>query len=64
MKKMLKRFGYTNIALLIFGALIIGIYVDFDNLKTFDYLLMSLFGITIFIHIIRLVMIAMSKDGR
>lgn len=64
MKKMLKRFGYTNMALLIIGLFILGRYVDFGNPGAFDYLLITLFGITIFIHVIRLFIILKSKNGR
>jgi len=56
MKKLLKRFGYTNIALLIASTVIILAFVDFQNPSTLDYVLMALYGITILIHIIRLIM--------
>lgn len=56
MKKLLKRFGYTNIALVLASTVIILTYVDFQNPSTIDYVLMTLYGITILIHIIRLIL--------
>jgi len=61
---MLKRFGYTNIALLVASTVIILTYVDFKNLSTFDYVLLVLYGITLLIHIIRLLILFMSQKKR
>jgi len=56
MKKMLKRFGYANIALILASTVIILTYVDFQNPSTLDYVLITLYGFTILIHIIRLIL--------
>jgi len=61
MKKMLKRFGYTNIALVLASTVIILTYVDFQNPSSFDYVLITLYGITILIHIIRLILPMFNK---
>lgn len=62
MKKMLKQFGYTNIALLIVGIAIILTYVDFQNPKIFDYVLLTLYGVTVLIHLARLILFMFQKE--
>lgn len=64
MEKMLKKFGYTNIALLIFSVLILTLYVDFKNISAWDYVLIILFGLLILIHIIRIIILLISAKGR
>ena len=64
MEKMLKKFGYTNIALLVFSVLILTLYVDFNHLSTWDYVLLVLFGLIILIHIIRIIILLISVKGR
>lgn len=59
---MLKRFGYTNIALLIASTVIVLTYVEFQNPTTFDYVLLALYGITVLIHITRLILFMFSKE--
>lgn len=61
---MLKKFGYTNIALLIFSVLILMIYVDFNQLSAWDYVLIILFGLIILIHIIRIIILFISTKSR
>jgi len=56
MKKMLKRFGYANVALILASTVIILTYVDFQKPSTLDYVLITLYGFTILIHIIRLIL--------
>jgi len=51
---MLKKFGYTNIMVLILGLLIIVTFVDFNNLEVIDYVILSLFGTTVLIHLVRI----------
>jgi uncharacterized protein YhhL (DUF1145 family) len=64
MEKMLKKFGYTNIALLVFSVLILTLYVDFKNISAWDYVLIILFGLLILIHIIRIIILLISAKGR
>lgn len=61
MKKMLRMFGYTNAALLIASTIIIMVYVDFQNPSTFDYVLITLYGITFLIHITRLILFILKR---
>ena len=61
---MLKKFGYTNIALLVFSVLILTLYVDFKNISAWDYVLIILFGLIILIHIIRIIILLISAKGR
>lgn len=56
---MIKKFGYTNVMVLALGILIIVTFVDFSNLKAIDYVILSLFGITVLIHLIRIVLLLM-----
>ncbi len=62
MKRMLKRIGYVNIALLIACTAIIIKYVDFQNPSTFDYVLLALYGLTVLTHIARLIMFMLQKE--
>lgn len=57
MKNKLKKFGYINIGLLVVSTVIIQVYVDFQNLSAFDYVLLVLYAIVILIHLIRLVIL-------
>lgn len=62
MKRMLKRIGYVNIALLIASTAIIIKYVDFQSPLTFDYVLLALYGLTVLTHITRLIMFMLQKE--
>lgn len=64
MTKMLKKIGYTNIVLFVASSVIILAYVDFQNPSGFDYGLMVLYGITILIHILRIVLFISVKERR
>ena len=61
MKKKVKKFGYTNIALLVVSSVIIQIYVDFQELSVFDYVLLALYAVIILIHLIRLIILFKSR---
>ena len=61
MKKKVKKFGYTNIALLVVSSVIIQIYVDFQELSLFDYVLLVLYAVVILIHLIRLIILFKSR---
>ena len=61
MKKKVKKFGYTNIALLVVSSVIIQIYVDFQELSLFDYVLLVLYAVIILIHLIRLIILFKSR---
>lgn len=62
MKKMLKRIGYTNIALFIASTVILLAYVDFENPSAFDYGLIALYSLIILIHIARIVLFMFVKE--
>lgn len=51
---MLKKFGYTNIMVLIVGLLVIVTLIDFNHLEVIDYIILSLYGITVLIHLWRI----------
>lgn len=57
MEKNLKKFGYTNIALLVASTVIIRVYVDFQNPSALDYVLLVLYVVIILIHLIRLIIL-------
>ncbi|HHY22555.1 MAG TPA: hypothetical protein GX525_11930 [Bacilli bacterium] len=62
---MLKRFGYTNLMVLGIGIAVLLLYVDFQQPSKLDMVLMSLFGLTVVIHLLRLVMIIVTmKVGK
>lgn len=61
MKNKLKKFGYTNIGLLVVSTVIIQIYVDFQELSVFDYVLLVLYAVIILIHLIRLIILFKSR---
>lgn len=62
MKKMLKRFGHTNIALLIVCSIIVLVYTDIENPSTIDYVLLTTYGAIILVHFIRLLLIVLKKE--
>lgn len=62
MKRMLKRIGYVNIALLIASTVIIIKYVDFQSPTTIDYVLLALYGTTVLIHFTRLIIFMLPKE--
>ena len=51
---MLIKIGYTNIALLAAGTVILLAYVDLKNPSILDYVMVAAYGIAVLIHIIRL----------
>ena len=57
MEKKLKKFGYTNIALLVASTVIIQVYVDFRDPSALDYVLLVLYVVIILIHLIRLIIL-------
>lgn len=57
---MLKKFGYTNIMMLLIGAAILYFYVDFGQPSKYDIIIIVLFALTILIHIIRIVLLIIS----
>lgn len=57
MKKVLEKFGYVNMALLLASTVILLKYVDFQDRSTLDNVLIALYGITILIHTARLMFI-------
>ena len=61
MTKKVKQFGYTNIVLLVVSSVIIQIYVDFQELSVFDYVLLVLYAVVILIHLIRLIILFKSR---
>ena len=61
MRKKVKQFGYTNIVLLVVSSVIIQIYVDFQELSVFDYVLLVLYAVVILIHLIRLIILFKSR---
>ena len=61
MKKKVKQFGYTNIVLLVVSSVIIQIYVDFQELSVFDYVLLVTYAVIILIHLIRLIILFKSR---
>lgn len=62
MKRMLKRIGYVNIALLIASTVIIIKYVDFQSPSTIDYVLLALYGTIVLIHFTRLIIFMVPKE--
>lgn len=61
---MLKKFGYTNIALLVMGVIIMFVYVDIKNPGIADYIIITLFTIVIIIHVIRVFLIFIIKRNK
>jgi len=57
MKKVLEKFGYVNMALLLASTVIILKYVDLQDRSILDNVLIALYGITILIHTARLMFI-------
>ena len=51
---MLKKFGYTNVMMLIMMIVLIIAFVDFNHLTGIDYIILSLFGILVLIHFVRI----------
>lgn len=62
MKRLLKRIGYVNIALLIASTAIILKYVDFQSPSTLDYVLLTLYGLTLIIHSTRIILFMIVKE--
>ena len=60
---MLERFGYTNLMVLAIGCAVLFFYVDFQYPSTLGKVLISLFGLTVMIHILRLMMIIVTKKA-
>lgn len=53
---MLKRFGYTNLMMLGIGMYALYAYVNFQQPKFFDVFIMFSVGLTVLIHIARIIM--------
>lgn len=58
---MLKRFGYTNLMVLVIGLVIMYVYVDFENPSKLDFVMMLIFGLTILVYIIKLILLIFKK---
>jgi len=58
---MLKRFGYTNLMVLVIGLVIMYVYVDFENPSKLDFVMMLIFGLTILVYIVKLILLIFKK---
>lgn len=60
---MLKRFGYTNIMMLGIMGAVVYFLIDFSDLTLFSRVALGLIGLTILVHIARIVMFMIEKRG-
>ncbi len=57
---MLKKFGYTNLMMLLIGVAILYFYVDFGQPSKYDIIIIALFALTVLIHIFRIILLIIS----
>lgn len=62
---MLKKFGYTNILMLLIGIAVLYYFVDFGQPSKYDIIIIVLFALTILIHTFRIILLIIShRKGR
>jgi hypothetical protein len=58
---MLKKFGYTNLIMLVILSAIALFWMDWDKPGVFEIAFLSLFGLTVLAHIVRIHFILKEK---